>query len=106
MDNDITLFVEAWSESSWWAARGWPPTSSNAWRSMSSCAARIQRAAAGGGGKRRLARGHFHLFLCTRPCNEERFSRSGFWPVARSGNNAVLMENTPQGIRATAVRCA
>ncbi|MCP6559139.1 [citrate (pro-3S)-lyase] ligase, partial [Klebsiella pneumoniae] len=45
-----------------------------------------------------LARGHFHLFLCTRPCNEERFSRSGFWPVARSGNNAVLMENTPQGI--------
>ncbi|WP_312951932.1 [citrate (pro-3S)-lyase] ligase [Superficieibacter sp.] len=45
-----------------------------------------------------LARGHFHLFLCTRPCNEARFQQSGFWPVARSGNNAVLMENTPQGI--------
>lgn len=46
-----------------------------------------------------LQRGHFHLFLCTRPCNEARFARSGFWPLARSGNNAVLMENTPQGIR-------
>ncbi len=38
MDNDITLFVEAWSGRRWWAARGWPPTLSNAWRSMSSCA--------------------------------------------------------------------
>ncbi|ROP59829.1 [citrate (pro-3S)-lyase] ligase [Enterobacter sp. BIGb0383] len=46
-----------------------------------------------------LQRGHFHLFLCTRPCNEARFARSGFWSLARSGNNAVLMENTPQGIR-------
>jgi [citrate (pro-3S)-lyase] ligase len=45
-----------------------------------------------------LERGHFHLFLCTRPCNRERFARSGFWPIAQSGNNAVLMENTPQGI--------
>ncbi|MBD0902200.1 [citrate (pro-3S)-lyase] ligase [Klebsiella grimontii] len=45
-----------------------------------------------------LARGHFHLFLCTRPCNKERFARSGFWPIAQSGNSAVLMENTPQGI--------
>src|SRR5690606_7451214 len=45
-----------------------------------------------------LERGHFHLFLCTRPCNKERFARSGFWPIAQSGNNAVLMENTPQGI--------
>lgn len=45
-----------------------------------------------------LQQGHFHLFLCTRPCNEARFAHSGFWPLARSGNNAVLMENTPQGI--------
>lgn len=46
-----------------------------------------------------LARGHFHLFLCTRPCNRERFQRSGFWPLAQSGNNAILMENTPSGIQ-------
>nr|WP_318383988.1 [citrate (pro-3S)-lyase] ligase [uncultured Enterobacter sp.] len=45
-----------------------------------------------------LTRGHFHLFLCTSPCNLERFRHCGFWPVARSGNNAVLLENTPQGI--------
>ena len=45
-----------------------------------------------------LEQGHFHLFLCTRPCNEARFGNSGFWPLARSGSNAVLMENTPQGI--------
>lgn len=45
-----------------------------------------------------LARGHFHLFLCTRPCNTVRFQRSSFWPIAQSGNNAVLMENTPSGI--------
>ena len=44
-----------------------------------------------------LQQGHFHLVLCTRPCNEARFAHSGFWPLARSGNNAVLRENTPQG---------
>lgn len=45
-----------------------------------------------------LSQGHFHLFLCTRPANRERFTRCGFWPIAHSGDNAVLMENTPQGI--------
>ncbi|WP_353612875.1 [citrate (pro-3S)-lyase] ligase [Mangrovibacter phragmitis] len=46
-----------------------------------------------------LSHGYFHLFLCTRPCNRERFQRSGFWPVAQSGENAILMENTPRGIQ-------
>ncbi|WP_380178777.1 [citrate (pro-3S)-lyase] ligase [Kalamiella sp. sgz302252] len=46
-----------------------------------------------------LQQGHFHLFLYTRPCNEVRFTHCGFWPLARSGSEAVLMENTPQGIR-------
>ncbi|EII7450617.1 [citrate (pro-3S)-lyase] ligase [Salmonella enterica subsp. enterica serovar Newport] len=46
-----------------------------------------------------MSQGHFHLFLCTRPCNRERFQRSGFWPVAQSGDNAILLENTPQGIQ-------
>jgi [citrate (pro-3S)-lyase] ligase len=38
MDNDITLFVEAWSGRQLVGCAGWPPTLSNAWRSMSSCA--------------------------------------------------------------------
>lgn len=46
-----------------------------------------------------LSHGHFHLFLCTRPCNRQRFQRSGFWPVAQSGDNAILMENTHGGIQ-------
>ena len=37
MDNDITLFVEAWSGEQLVGCAG-PPTLSNAWRSMSSCA--------------------------------------------------------------------
>lgn len=45
-----------------------------------------------------LQQGHFHLFLYTRPCNEARFAHCGFWPLARSGDEVVLMENTPQGI--------
>lgn len=45
-----------------------------------------------------LERGHFHLFLCTRPSNRERFEGCGFWPIAQSDNDAILMENTPQGI--------
>jgi len=46
-----------------------------------------------------LARGHFHLFLYTKPCNRERFEHSGFWPIVQSGNDAILMENIPSGIQ-------
>jgi len=99
MDNDITLFVEAWSGAQLVGCAG---LAANVIKCVAvderlrgenlsaRLLAEVEHAA--------LARGHFHLFLCTRPCNEERFGRSGFWPIARSGNNAVLMENTPQGI--------
>ncbi|AUH00336.1 [citrate (pro-3S)-lyase] ligase [Prodigiosinella confusarubida] len=53
-----------------------------------------------------LSHGHFHLFLCTRPCNRERFQHSGFCPVAQSGENAILMENTPRGIQRYCQRLA
>ena len=99
MDNDITLFVEAWSGRQLVGCAGLAANVikcvavDEQLRGVNLSArllAEVENVA--------LARGHFHLFLCTRPCNEERFARSGFWPVARSGNNAVLMENTPQGI--------
>ena len=85
MDNDITLFAEARSGEQ---LVGCKRLAANVikmrWRSTSSCAGESQRAAAGGSGKRRPpARGHFHLFLCTRPQNEERFSAaaSGLSPA-------------------------
>ncbi|MDX5629114.1 MULTISPECIES: [citrate (pro-3S)-lyase] ligase [unclassified Brenneria] len=46
-----------------------------------------------------VSRGHFHLFLYTRPANRERFLGCGFYPLAQWDNVAVLMENTPVGIR-------
>ncbi len=100
LDNDITLFVEAWSGSQLVGCAG---LAANVIKCVAvneqlrgenlsaRLLAEVENAA--------LERGHFHLFLCTRPCNRERFARSGFWPIAQSGNNAVLMENTPQGIR-------
>ncbi|EOZ7526838.1 MULTISPECIES: [citrate (pro-3S)-lyase] ligase [Enterobacter] len=99
LDNDITLFVEAWSGSQLVGCAG---LAANVIKCVAvneqlrgenlsaRLLAEVEHAA--------LERGHFHLFLCTRPCNRERFARSGFWPIAQSGNNAVLMENTPQGI--------
>lgn len=99
LDNDITLFVEAWSGAQLVGCAG---LAANVIKCVAvneqlrgenlsaRLLAEVENAA--------LERGHFHLFLCTRPCNKERFGRSGFWPVAQSGNNAVLMENTPQGI--------
>ncbi|POP42012.1 [citrate (pro-3S)-lyase] ligase [Superficieibacter electus] len=99
LDGDITLFVEAWSGSHLVGCAGLAAN-------VIKCVA-VDEALRGENLSARLlaevenvalARGHFHLFLCTRPCNKERFARSGFWPVAQSGNNAVLMENTPQGI--------
>ena len=99
LDNDITLFVEAWSGSllvgcAGLAANVIKCVAVNEQLRGENLSARllaeVENAA--------LERGHFHLFLCTRPCNRERFARSGFWPIAQSGNNAVLMENTPQGI--------
>jgi [citrate (pro-3S)-lyase] ligase len=99
MDADITLFVEAWSDSQLVGCAGLA-------ENVIKCVA-VDKQLRGENLSARLlaevenvalARGHFHLFLCTRPCNEARFQRSGFWPVAQSGNNAVLMENTPQGL--------
>ncbi|QLK60722.1 [citrate (pro-3S)-lyase] ligase [Enterobacteriaceae bacterium Kacie_13] len=43
--------------------------------------------------------GHFHLFLYTRPANLERFRSCGFYPLVQWNDVAVLMENTPVGIR-------
>ncbi|MFU0884071.1 [citrate (pro-3S)-lyase] ligase [Kluyvera cryocrescens] len=99
MDSDITLFVEAWADT---ALVGCAGLAAN----VIKCVA-VDEQLRGANLSARLlaevenvalARGDFHLFLCTRPCNKERFARSGFWPIAQSGNNAVLMENTPQGI--------
>jgi [citrate (pro-3S)-lyase] ligase len=99
LDSDITLFVEAWSGLQLVGCAG---LAANVIKCVAvdeqlrganlsaRLLAEVENAA--------LARGHFHLFLCTRPCNKERFARSGFWPIAQSGNNAVLLENTPQGI--------
>lgn len=44
-------------------------------------------------------RGHFHLFLYTRPENVDIFRGCGFYPLACYQDNAVLMENTPIGIQ-------
>ncbi|ATO32907.1 [Citrate [pro-3S]-lyase] ligase [Dickeya dianthicola] len=41
----------------------------------------------------------FHLFLYTRPCNITVFRGCGFYPLACYDDQAVLMENTPIGIR-------
>ncbi|MGE6980616.1 [citrate (pro-3S)-lyase] ligase [Kluyvera intermedia] len=99
LDSDITLFVEAWSGATLMGCAGLAAN-------VIKCVAVNERARGANLSARllaevenvALAQGYFHLFLCTRPCNKERFARSGFWPIAQSGNNAVLMENTPQGI--------
>ncbi|MFJ5429068.1 [citrate (pro-3S)-lyase] ligase [Pectobacterium actinidiae] len=44
-------------------------------------------------------RGHFHLFLYTRPENVDIFRGCGFYPLACYQDSAVLMENTPIGIQ-------
>ncbi|BCA38202.1 [citrate (pro-3S)-lyase] ligase [Kluyvera ascorbata] len=100
MDSDISLFVEAWSGETLVGCAGLAAN-------VIKCVAVDERQRGANLSARLLAEvenvalalGHFHLFLCTRPCNKERFARSGFWPIAQSGNNAVLMENTPQGIQ-------
>lgn len=43
-------------------------------------------------------RGHWHLFLYTRPENERFFGGCGFHPVVRVPGQVTLMENTPVGI--------
>ncbi|PTA95511.1 [citrate (pro-3S)-lyase] ligase [Kluyvera sp. Nf5] len=99
MDNDITTFVEAWSGRRLVGCAGLAAN-------VIKCVAVDENLRGENLSARLLAevehlalsRGHFHLFLCTRPCNKERFAHSGFWPIAQSGNNAVLMENTPFGI--------
>ena len=39
-------------------------------------------------------RGRSELFLFTKPDNAALFSSAGFWPIARAGDQAVLMENS------------
>jgi [citrate (pro-3S)-lyase] ligase len=99
MDSDITWVVEAWKDGSLVGCAGLAAN-------VIKCVAVDERLRGENLSARllgevenlALATGHFHLFLCTRPCNRERFQSSGFWPIAQSGDNAVLMENTPQGI--------
>ncbi|ERK05327.1 MAG: [citrate (pro-3S)-lyase] ligase [Pantoea sp.] len=100
MDSDITTFVEAWSNDRLVGCAGLAANVikcvaiDEQWRGENLSAqllAEVEHLA--------LARGHFHLFLCTRPCNRERFQRNGFWPVVQSGENAILLENTPSGIQ-------
>ncbi|QGN36517.1 [citrate (pro-3S)-lyase] ligase [Klebsiella oxytoca] len=38
--------------------------------------------------------GRSELFLFTKPYNAALFSCAGFWPIARAGDQAVLMENS------------
>jgi len=99
MDSDITTFVEAWQGDRLVGCAGLAAnvikcvavdTRLRGENLSARLLAEVEHLA--------LARGHFHLFLCTRPCNTGRFQRSGFWPIAQSGNNAVLMENTPSGL--------
>ncbi|MGK3142475.1 [citrate (pro-3S)-lyase] ligase [Pantoea sp. C2G6] len=100
LDQDVTLFVEAWCGTQLVGCAG---LADNVIKCVavneplrginlsSQLLTEVENAA--------LARGHFHLFLCCRLANKERFSHCGFWPIAQSGNDVVLMENTPQGIR-------
>ena len=41
-----------------------------------------------------LLLGRSELFLFTKPDNAALFSSAGFWPIARAGDQAVLMENS------------
>jgi [citrate (pro-3S)-lyase] ligase len=43
-------------------------------------------------------RGRFHLFLFTKPANEELFGGLGFYPVAKT-SHVLLMENKKQGVQ-------
>lgn len=98
MDSGVTLFVTAWVGD---ALVGCAGLAANVikcvaidddWRGLNLSArllGEVQNLA--------LEKGHFHLFLYTRPCNGERFRQCGFWPVAQT-KNVLLMENTPRGI--------
>lgn len=44
-------------------------------------------------------RGVFHLFLYTKPENKTVFRACGFYPLAQYEDTALLMENTPIGIK-------
>ena len=99
MDNDIDWFVEAWRDNRLVGCTGLAGY-------VIKCVA-VDPALRGENLSTRLlaevenfalAQGHFHLFLCTRPASQGHFARSGFWPLASSGDDAVLMENTPTGL--------
>ncbi|MBV8679339.1 MAG: [citrate (pro-3S)-lyase] ligase [Aquitalea sp.] len=44
-------------------------------------------------------RGHFHLFLYTKPENQRFFTGCGFYTLVEVPGHVVLMENTPVGIQ-------
>lgn len=99
MDSDVTTFVEAWSGRQLVGCAGLAGN-------VIKCVAVDEKLRGENLSARlltevehlALSRGHFHLFLCTRPGNKARFANCGFWPIAQSGNSAVLMENTPSGL--------
>ncbi|MEY1226614.1 [citrate (pro-3S)-lyase] ligase [Klebsiella aerogenes] len=98
MDSGVTLFVTAWAGDALVGCAGLAANVikcvaiDDRWRGLNLSArllSEVQNLA--------LEKGHFHLFLYTRPCNGERFRQCGFWPVAQT-KNVLLMENTPRGI--------
>ncbi|HHQ4675283.1 TPA: [citrate (pro-3S)-lyase] ligase [Aeromonas veronii] len=99
LDADITLFVEAWSGFKLVGCAGLA-------HNVIKCVAVDKQLRGANLSTRLLAevehlaleQGHFHLFLCTKPANRERFEQCGFWPIAQSGDDAILMENTPGGV--------
>ncbi|AFJ45775.1 [citrate (pro-3S)-lyase] ligase [Shimwellia blattae] len=99
MDSDIASFVEAWCGNRLVGCAGLAGN-------VIKCVA-VDQALRGENLSARLLaevenvaleQGHFHLFLCTRPACQGRFTCSGFWPLASSGDDAVLLENTPTGL--------
>lgn len=46
-----------------------------------------------------LERGHRHLFLYTKPANQEFFTQNGFYPIAQVSETLVFMENQRHGFQ-------
>lgn len=100
MDDDIELFVTARSGTQLVGCAGLVSNTikcvavQEAWRGAS-----LSPRLLGEVENLAVRRGHFHLFLYTRPCNLPRFRGCGFYPLVQWDNVAVLMENSPVGIR-------
>lgn len=99
LDDDITLFVEAWNGGQLVGCAGLAGNIvkcvavDEQQRGLNLSArllAEVENVA--------LVQGNFHLFLCTGTDNAERFAHCGFWPIVQTSQQTVLMENTPEGI--------